>query len=133
VHRLFVRDLTPETHGNAIGLGLADFTTTRLVRGIDIVPTYMNVLTSLSVLSPKIPMHWDTDRDVLAHALVTLALPDLARTAKVIRIRDTLSLGAMEVSEACLPLIAGRPGLETAGAAQPFQFDGAGNLLPIRM
>lgn len=131
VRRLFVRDITPESHGNAVGIGLADFTTTRLVRAVDPTPMYMNVLTALSVQSAKIPMHWDSDREVLAHALHTVGLPD-ARKARVIRIRDTLSLEDMEVSEGCLPELQDRPGLKTTGTAAPFRFDAAGNLLPIR-
>jgi len=54
IRRIFVRDLSPETHGNAIGIGLADFTTTRLVRSMDQRVTYLNVLTALSPHCAKI-------------------------------------------------------------------------------
>ncbi|HET6284695.1 MAG TPA: lactate racemase domain-containing protein [Polyangia bacterium] len=130
VRRLFVRELTPESHGNATGLGLADFATTRLVKAIDSGATYTNALTSLSVLSAKIPIHFDSDREVLANALATLAIDD-ARTARVVRIRDTLSLGQIEVSETLAREGDGRPGITLEGAPAPMRFDAGGNLLPL--
>jgi hypothetical protein len=130
VHRLFVRDLTPESHGNATGLGLADFTTARLVRSIDMAATYMNCLTSLAVLSPKIPVHFESDREVIANALATLALED-PRQARVVRIRDTLSLETIEVSDAYRAALDGRPGLTLGGPGAPWRFDAGGNLPPI--
>jgi len=45
--RLFVRDLTPESEGNALGVGFADFTTTRLVQKIDRQKTYLNCMTGI--------------------------------------------------------------------------------------
>jgi hypothetical protein len=111
-------------------LGLADFTTTRLVKAVDSVSTYMNALTSLSVLSAKIPIHFDTDREVMAHALGTLALADV-RTARVVRIRDTLSLGRIEISETLARECDGRAGITLGGAPEPMRFDDAGNLTPL--
>lgn len=130
VRRLFVRDITPESRGNATGLGLADFTTSRLVRAMDPVATYTNALTSLSVLAVKIPIHFETDRQVLENALATLALDD-PRTARVVRIRDSLSLEHLEVSTALLPECRGRPELVGAGPPGPMRFDATGNLLPL--
>ena len=48
IRRIFVRGLTPETHGNAIGIGMADFTTTRLVREMDERKTFINSLTAMT-------------------------------------------------------------------------------------
>jgi len=101
VRRLFVRDLTPETHGNGIGIGNADFTTTRLVNAMNYEVTAINALTALSVQSVKIPIHFKTDREVLDRALDSLALKDRG-SAKVMRIRDTLSLEKLQVSESFL-------------------------------
>jgi hypothetical protein len=124
-----VRDLTPETEGNAIGLGLADVTTTRVVRALDARKTYLNALTSLTPSSAKIPIHFDTDREAIARALESLALEDTAGTARVVRIRNTLELGRLEVSAALLPEVrAQATSLEAEGAAVPWDFDAAGNL-----
>ncbi len=128
VGRLFVRDLTPETRGNAIGLGLADFTTTRLVRAMDPQKTYVNSLTSLSLNAAKIPIHFETDREAIAQALRSLALPD-TRQAKVVRMADTLSLERLEVSEACAALARQQGTLEVEGQAEEMRFDAKGNLI----
>jgi hypothetical protein len=130
VKRLFVRDLTPETHGNAIGIGLADFTTTRLVRATDTRVTYINSLTSLTPNSAKLPIHFDTDREAIAAGLTTLGIED-AGIAKVMRIRDTLSLETVELSTAYEPSLAGRADLTIVGASAPMAFDGGGDLMAL--
>ena len=112
IRRIFVRDLTPETHGNAIGIGFADITTTRLVTAMDKQVTYINALTSLTPNGAKIPIHFDTDRECITHALASLALPD-TREAKVVRITDTLSLVNLEASEAYMSEVKRRADLET--------------------
>jgi len=124
IRRILVRDLTPETHGNAIGIGLADFTTARLMRAMDPQKTFINALTSLSVNSVKMPIYFETDRDVIAQALNTLALGDVSQ-AKVIRIADTLSLERIQVSDA----FPKRADLEYEGDAKEMRFDSAGNLV----
>jgi hypothetical protein len=129
IRRIFVRDLTPETHGNAIGVGFADITTTRLVDAMDKHVTYVNALTSLTPHGAKIPIHFDTDRECMAQALASLAIPDV-RQAKVVRIADTLSLVNLEASEAYADLVNQRGDLETVEAPREMRFDGTNNLLP---
>ncbi|HEY6225528.1 MAG TPA: hypothetical protein VI282_00240, partial [Verrucomicrobiae bacterium] len=63
IRRIFVRDLTPETQGNGIGIGMADITTARLVKGIDLRITYTNALTALTPQGAKIPIYFETDRE----------------------------------------------------------------------
>ena len=132
VRRLFVRGLTPESHGNAIGIGLADVTTTRLVEAMDQRVTYINALTSLTPNCAKIPIHFDTDREAIERALASLGLPDI-RQAKIIRIADTLSLENVEVSEAYKNLVKQQPGLSAATSGDELLFDSSGNLPPIRV
>jgi hypothetical protein len=131
IRRIFVRDLTPETHGNAIGIGFADITTTRLVNAMDRQVTYINALTSLTPNGAKIPIHFDTDRECVAQALTSLAIRD-TRQANVIRIADTLSLVDLEVSEAFAAAVRQRNGLEVLGEPAEMGFDSAGNLLALR-
>jgi hypothetical protein len=128
IGRIFVRDLTPETHGNAIGIGMADFTTTRLVRAADWQVTWINALTSMTPHSCKVPIHFDTDREAIATALQTLALNDVTK-ARVVRISDTLSLETMQVSEACLQQVADREDIEELGDPPGMNFEG-GSLTP---
>jgi hypothetical protein len=128
VRRIFVRDLTPETHGNAVGIGMADFTTTRLVRGIDQEISFLNALTALTPQSVQIPIHFETDREVLERALDSLALKD-TREAKVVRIADTLSLEKLEMSESCFEK--GHGGnLQELGPPEEIKFVD-GNLPPL--
>jgi hypothetical protein len=130
IRRIFVRGLTPETHGNAIGIGSADFTTDRLVAGIDQRVTAINALTALTVQSGKVPIHFVTDWEAIDRALDTLALQD-RNLAKVMRIRDTLSLETLEISESFLRGGSGN-GLELVGAPAPMSFGADGNLKPLR-
>jgi hypothetical protein len=132
IKRIFVRDLTPETHGNAIGIGFADLTTTRVVKGMDRRVTYINALTSLTPNGAKIPIHFDTDQEALALGLNSVGLDDPSR-AHVIRIQDTLSLERVEVSEAYLPLLANRVDLEVCGAPQEMRFEATGNLASMSL
>lgn len=125
VRRLFVRDLTPETHGNGIGIGLADITTTRLVQALDTKKTYINALTSLTPNCAKIPIHFDTDREAISMALGSLALADTS-AAKIVRIADTLTLDRLEISEA--GLASTKINHETDNTAANMEFDRSGNL-----
>lgn len=130
VRRIFVRDLTPETHGNAVGIGLADFTTARLVRATNQAITTLNALTALSVQSVKIPIHFETDREAVTRALESLALRDV-REARVMRIQDTLSLEQVMVSETLAGQALKRSDLEMAGGLEQIGFDEEGMLNPL--
>jgi Lactate racemase N-terminal domain len=128
IRRIFVRDLTEETHGNAIGLGLADMTTTRLVRGMDHRFTYINALTAVQPQVAKIPIYFDSDREAIEQAIASLAITD-GRPPAVVRILDTLSVAHFEASEALLPEINKRSLLKTIGAAREMEFTVEGNLV----
>lgn len=128
--RIFVRDLTEESDGNATGIGLADFTTTRLVDQIDRHSTYMNGITALGPQKSKIPFYYDTDREVIQIALDTIGLTK-PENARVIRIESTLRLTDLDISESLLEDAKLHSNLEVVGETQPFEFDGTGNLLPF--
>ena len=128
--RIFVRDLTEESDGNATGIGLADFTTTRLVDQIDRHSTYMNGITALGPQKSKIPFYYDTDREAIEVALDTIGLTE-PEDARVIRIESTLRLTELDVSEVLLEDAQLHSRLEVIGETKPFAFDAAGNLLPF--
>ena len=130
IRRVFVRELTPESHGNAIGIGLADFTTRRLVEAMDREVTSINALTALSLHLAKTPMYFDTDREAIAQALVSACLASTAE-ARVVRIVDTLSLEKVEVSEVYSSDFSQRPQIEPLATAREIVFDRCGNLLPL--
>ena len=128
--RIFVRDLTEESDGNATGIGLADFTTTRLVDKIDRHSTYMNGITALGPQKSKIPFYYDTDREAIEIALDTIGLTE-PEDARVIRIESTLRLTELDVSEVLLEDAKLHSRLKVIGETKPLAFDAAGDLLPF--
>jgi hypothetical protein len=101
IKQLFVRDLTEHSHGNANGVGLADFCLRRLADKIDWQATYLNALTAAQPASARLPVVCSTDREAVEHALVAAGVERLA-DARVARIKNTLHLDAMIVSNAAL-------------------------------
>jgi len=130
IGRIFVRELSKATNGNATGIGLADFTTTRVVEGINLHSTYTNALTALVPLVAKIPIYFDSDLEVLDWAIASLALSD-AKLARIVRIRNTLSLHKFQASEAYQDQIRTRSDLVVTRAAHDMEFDRRGDLLPL--
>jgi hypothetical protein len=126
--RIFVRDLSPKTYGNATGIGAADFTTKRLVKKIDLPATYMNCVTGCSPEHARIPMYFDTDREVIDTAFRTLGMV-AAEEARVVHIANTLKLEEMEVSESVLAEIKALPDVTVMGKAHPMAFDRKRNLV----
>jgi hypothetical protein len=127
VTRVFVRALTAASHGNAHGIGQADFTTTRLARAIDPRATRLNSVTAGNPQGARVPIAFDSDREAIDAALSTIGLTR-PEEARLVRIRNTLKLEVVEVSERCLALLDGRSDVEPLTAAAPLAFDADGNL-----
>ena len=128
--RIFVRGLTEETHGNATGIGLSEFTNQRTADAIDRKITAINCITGLHPTAAMIPIAYETDREAVIQALQTCGLvepPD----AKIVQIQDTLHLAEVLVSEAYLPQISSRRDLEQLGDPQEMAFDAVGNLRAV--
>lgn len=132
VKRLFVRDLTASSNGNAIGIGLADLTTKRLVEQIDFQATYMNCITAISLEKASIPMHFETDQKAIQAAIGSTGLipPEKIR---IIRIKNTLQLDEVEVSEGYVEELFERTDLEILDGPNPMNFDLRGNLLDLQI
>lgn len=128
--RIFVRELTAASDGNANGIGLADITTNRLVSRIDVEKTTINAVAAVSPEKAAIPIHFETDRRCLEVCL-HLAGIERGEDARIVRIRDTASLKFMEVSTS-LENETGPDGrLARIGPWSPWAFDREGNLLPF--
>ena len=128
IRRIFVRDLTEKSQGMATGIGNADFVTTRLVDKVDRNATYMNCLSACEPEMAAIPPYYDTDREVLHRALLTIGLvpPEIA---KIVHIRNTLALDSMLVSEALLSEVEANDHLEVLDGPETMVFDEESNLL----
>ena len=120
-------DLTEESYGNATGIGNVDFTTRRLVDKVDMKPTLINCITACTPNMAKIPATFETDHEAIETALSCIGLTP-PESARVIRIKNTLLLGEIEISEAYLPEIAKRPDLTVLGDPVPLRFDVTGAL-----
>ena len=125
--RIIVRDLTPESEGNAVGIGLADFTTRRLVDRINYRYTYVNSITGMSPQKSRIPVFLDTDREVIEAAFSTIGMKP-PEEGRAVRIKNTLSLGRVAVSDALVEEMGDREDVEIAGSHSPLVFDGQGTL-----
>ena len=127
--RIFVRGLSPGTHGNACGLGIADFTNDRTAAAVDRAATAVNCVTGSHPTAGAIPISYRTDRQCIGAALRTLGLTP-PQHAKVLHIRDTLHLETVWASEAYLPIARGLPAVEILSNPEPLRYDSADNLLP---
>ena len=129
IKRIVALRLSPESEGNAHGVGLADFVTRRLAEAIDPVATYTNAITSTFVERAFIPITLPSDREAIEAALASLSLSDPAR-ARIARIRNTLHLDEVWLSAPVLAEVAGRPGFEV-GRPEPLRFGDDGTLLDL--
>jgi hypothetical protein len=132
VLRIFVRDLTEKTHGNAVGIGFAEFTTDRLVEKIDYHAMNLNAITGQCVSVAAVPMHFPTDREVLDIALESIGLIEMP-DARVLWIRNTLDLGEVEASAAYLASAETRDDLEILTGLRSLRVEADGNLPPFEV
>ena len=127
VTRILVRGLTEETHGNASGIGTAEYAHKRAIEEMDREITYINCMTGNHPSGAHIPLYFDTDRICIDRALETVGLVE-PKNAKVLRIHNTLELAEVLVSEAYLPEVEKRDDLEVIGEAEDMPFDANGDL-----
>ncbi|HZL64859.1 MAG TPA: lactate racemase domain-containing protein [Thermoleophilia bacterium] len=128
VSRIFVRDLTADTHGNAAGLGVTDAITTRLFGKIDAAATAMNAFTSCSPEDAKTPAVFACDRDAIV-SLLTTVRPATASDLCVVHIRNTLDLARLWVSAGCLEQLPGPPAVTIDPTPRALVFDASGDLV----
>jgi hypothetical protein len=123
---MVVCDLTEQSNGNAIGVGLADVITRRLYDKIERHATYANVITSSFLERGKIPVAVDSDREAFEVALRGCGQASNGRE-RALRIRDTLHLEDLYVSAAVLDELRGAPGIDVL-ERDAEMFDTAGSL-----
>jgi hypothetical protein len=127
IRRIFVRGLALETHGNAMGIGMADVTTERLVRQIAWEPTLVNALSSGNPSRVRVPAHFAADRDCLRWVAATAGKLDVADVTYG-WIRNTLELDRLAISHSLRGQIAAQPQIEVEGDIE-VQWDQSGNLV----
>jgi hypothetical protein len=125
IKRIAVLRLSPGSKGNAYGIGLADVTTQAVVRAMDQASMLANAMTSTFVERARVPLALPSDRQAIEAAVSTCNHPDL-ETLKLGRIRNTLHLEELHVSESLLEDIA--KSLEVVEGPLEWLFDEQGNL-----
>jgi hypothetical protein len=128
VSKMVVLDLTPETQGNANGVGTADFTTQRLVDKMDLVATFVNGLTSTVCAPTKISTTLDNEFYAIKAAVKTCNILDYTK-CRLVRIQDTLHLGEIEISVNLLEDAKKHADIEVLSEPYDLQFDSEGNLV----
>jgi hypothetical protein len=128
VKRIFVRDLTGETEGNALGIGLADFTTARVVERMDRKKTYINCLTAISPEKGAIPIYFDTDRGALEACFSSIG-DVLLHKVRLVHIKSTLHLSRLSVSQAFEGEITANETLERLTDWEHMALDHEGNII----
>ncbi len=108
VQKIVLLDLTEETHGNAVGFGVADVITMELYRKLDIPSTYANAITATYLDGGNIPVIMNTEDEAIRLAVKSLrrVRPEAAR---IVRIKNTLELTRIAVSEPMLPEVKAHP------------------------
>ena len=127
-NRLAVLDLTEASHGNAMGMGMADLTTRALASQLDIKAIYTNAITSTVFAAARIPLTLENDREIM-DTILNLT-PDLDRF-KAGRITDTGSLRTFWVTKAVLADLEANPNVEASPEPLPVKFDQDGKLRPF--
>ena len=127
VRTIFLRGLTEETHGNATGIGMAEFALTRAVDAMDIAITRRNCITGGSPTGAMIPLHYQTDKEVLEATLPEMGLTAVPDT-KVMWIHNTLEVSELECSVAYLDEARQSNEIEILSEPRPLPLDNNGNL-----
>jgi len=127
IRTLVFRDLHPAAMGNAIGIGHAELVRSRLVRKMDPGATCLNALALTIPSLAAVPIHFETDREILDAAL-SMAPLQPAEKARIVWIRNTSSLTEFECSEPFLEEVTHWKDLTVASQLHPLDFDAEGNM-----
>jgi hypothetical protein len=130
IQTIVALSLTPASHGNAVGVGLADLISRRLRDAIDDEAMAVNVITSGFLERGKIPITLPDDRAAIETALSRLP-PAARQQPRLVRILDTLHVAEFDVAEALVDELAGQAGLSVVGEPEPMRFDAPGTIVPM--
>ncbi|MHC1760777.1 MAG: lactate racemase domain-containing protein [Negativicutes bacterium] len=128
--KMAVLDLTAQSHGNAVAVGLADITTRRLFNKINFEHTYANALTSTVTLGGMIPLIMDSDRLAIQAAVKTCNVMDMKKI-RMVRIPNTLHVKEIDIAESLFEEAQRHPQIEIIGEPRKMVFDVEGNMADI--
>ena len=125
---IVVLDLTEKSKGNAVGIGMADLTTRRVVNKIDLNTTYTNALTAGIWASARMPIALENDETTVLMAMSRIRDPSQVRMA---RIKNTLKLESFWITKALIPELEEKPEIIIDQNPIPMDFDPEGKILPL--
>jgi len=127
IKKILVLDLTPETHGNAMGIGMAHMITRKCYEKIDLKATNMNTITATFLERSRIPMVFETEKEAIEVGLKTIwNLPNVP--PRIIMIKNTLKLDKMYVSKPIWEEIKREKTIASVGDWEEINFNNSGNL-----
>jgi hypothetical protein len=127
INKIAVLGLTKETNGNASGIGIADFTTKRLVESIDFPVLYANAITAVEIGGGKLPIVLMNDREAIEVAIRTAGKRNLDYV-RVCRIQNTLALDNIWISENFSKEV-NHPQISINGDPVDWEFNNSGDLI----
>ncbi len=128
IQKIVVLDITEESHGNGAGIGMCDISTVRCVEKIDLGVMYTNSITATILGPSKLPLIMNNDKEAIAIAMRTCVRTDL-NNVKIVRIKNTLELDTIEVSESCMEDVRNTDDLSIESTPYGMEFDVEGGLL----
>jgi len=127
INKLVVFDITEQSHGNALGVGLSDVTTRKLVNKINFITTYTNTITSTFLNRAKIPITAETEREAVEIALKTCWQPNRNKVRLLI-MKNTLDLESLYVSESIWNDIKEQKNIKLCGGWEQLSFTNDGEM-----
>ncbi|MFZ7103841.1 MAG: lactate racemase domain-containing protein [Peptococcaceae bacterium] len=127
IKRIVAMDITSNSHGNALGMGLADVVSRRLANKIDFNATYANVVSAGVLDRGKMPVVMESDQEVIQVALQSIERLNLEK-ARIVFVRNTLELGHLTVSESIYKEVVGLPNIKYNDEPFKIELDEQGNL-----
>ena len=125
VKQIVILDLTKASHGNATAIGMADFTTRRMLEKTDFNITTTNIFTSGFLQRGRYPLVFENDEAAIDAAITAVyrARPEERDQARVVRIKNTLDLGTVWVSPNLIDEVRATNDIVSSGEPMPLQFD----------
>lgn len=127
ISKMAILDLTEKTQGNANGIGIVDFTTSKVLKKMKFDQTYPNAITSTVPDSVKIPMVLDNDRAAILAAIKTSNIEDKNKV-KLIIIKNTKELDRIYISESLVSEARSKENIQLIGEPREIEFDEKGNI-----
>jgi hypothetical protein len=126
IERIFIRDLSAHTYGNAVGIGMADVVHNRMLAKIDWEATLINSLTATTPTAIRTPIHFASDRECLERISTVVGRLDPSEVTYG-WIKNTMELGFLRLSENLKDKIVENSTLEIVGPAEEIESDSGGN------